>query len=406
MGGVAKPFAQIMVRFTSVGQLPDISRNGRKAESCKFLTTNLSTPGLSALQVSRVGKTPDSNKGSDSDMDIEGSEGYRYKQNGLVKQSFSITTSTGNHLHLISYFSRADPQQLLTPTTDPALRHIRPPPGVYPESTVHEQQSIPAVTRAPMAAQTVAYGPPGYAARAPPGVPPNPAYAQAHYPPAQWQGPPATSAPNGYHQQYPQGTGAPLPQPSHHPVAYPPVTSAPGDPGLPRPLASGHHRSGSGSTYPAYGSARPSPHSGTASLAPPMSSRHTSQANSPAGTPPSQQIDPALGHNGAPINAPVSHGGNHLPPVRNDLSTRTPSPAPSATKRDWTGTPVSRDTNSSGGTIPSIGTLMNGVAGPERSKSASPGSRRGEGLQDIPNEKMGFGEDMRALRVLDRAFKT
>jgi len=41
-----------------------------------------------------------------------------------------------------------------------------------------------------------------------------------------------------------------------------------------------------------------------------------------------------------------------------------------------------------------------------RSGSKSPGGtvRKADGPQDIPSEKLGFGEDMRALRVLDRAF--
>src|SRR6266536_4293855 len=99
-----------------------------------------------------AGKTPDSGRGSDEDQDMdgEGPDGYRYKPDGLMKQSFSITTSTGQHLHLISYHSRPHPNapELLTPTTDPALRHIVPVKGMYPESTVHEQG--PAVTRAPM----------------------------------------------------------------------------------------------------------------------------------------------------------------------------------------------------------------------------------------------------------------
>jgi hypothetical protein len=43
-----------------------------------------------------------------------------------------------------------------------------------------------------------------------------------------------------------------------------------------------------------------------------------------------------------------------------------------------------------------------------RSKSRSPGGTQLDGptdIQDIPSEKLGFGEDMRALRVLDRGFK-
>src|SRR4051812_32394326 len=43
---------------------------------------------------SRAGKTPDSNRGSDEDPaegGEEGPDGYRYKPDGLMKQSFSIT---------------------------------------------------------------------------------------------------------------------------------------------------------------------------------------------------------------------------------------------------------------------------------------------------------------------------
>jgi len=58
----------------------------------------------------KPGKTPDSSwKGSDEDQDDGEADGYRYKADGLVKQSFSITTSTGQHLHMISYYSRPRP---------------------------------------------------------------------------------------------------------------------------------------------------------------------------------------------------------------------------------------------------------------------------------------------------------
>ncbi|KAK3067261.1 Gluconate transport-inducing protein, partial [Teratosphaeriaceae sp. CCFEE 6253] len=89
------------------------------------------------------------NDGAESDG---GQESYRYKPDGLMKQSFSITTNGGQHLHLISYYSRTSTtaQTLIQPSNDPQLRHIRPEKGMYPESTVHEQSTIPAVTRGPM----------------------------------------------------------------------------------------------------------------------------------------------------------------------------------------------------------------------------------------------------------------
>ncbi|RYP70506.1 hypothetical protein DL771_005443 [Monosporascus sp. 5C6A] len=96
------------------------------------------------------GRTPDSGRLSDEDPDGE-PEGYRYKADGLMKQSFSITTSAGQHLHLISYFSRPHPgaPDLPQPSTDPSLRHIIPAKGMYPESSLHDANP-PALTRAPM----------------------------------------------------------------------------------------------------------------------------------------------------------------------------------------------------------------------------------------------------------------
>ncbi|UZP42612.1 hypothetical protein NXS19_010428 [Fusarium pseudograminearum] len=98
------------------------------------------------------GKTPDSGRGSDEDQDDGEPEGYRYKADGLMKQSFSITTSSGQHLHLISYYSRPQPGQpeLQQPTSDPALRGITPVKGMYPESSMGEANTTPALTRAPM----------------------------------------------------------------------------------------------------------------------------------------------------------------------------------------------------------------------------------------------------------------
>lgn len=98
------------------------------------------------------------------DSDGEGPDGYRYKPDGLMKQSFSITTSSGQHLHLISYYSRANANNLTQPTNDAQLRHIRPPKNMYPESSINDVQAVPAVTRAPMppspyhAAAPVAHG--------------------------------------------------------------------------------------------------------------------------------------------------------------------------------------------------------------------------------------------------------
>lgn len=75
--------------------------------------------------------------------------------------------------------------------------------------------------------------------------------------------------------------------------------------------------------------------------------------------------------------------------------------------------------NSHSSNIPSIGALMNGSS-PEAFKSGpgngsaeaqsdvsggrSPNGTKKDGPQDIPSDKVGFGEDMRALKVLDKNF--
>lgn len=188
---------------------------------------------------------------SDEDVDDGEPEGYRYKADGLMKQSFSITTSSGQHLHLISYYSRPQPGQpeLAQPTNDPALRTIVPVKGMYPESSMGEANQTPALTRAPMQQppyigaphhhphqQPYApqYAQPGY------GWPPSPAatppyshyttapYASGGLPPLQSRnGPPH----HAYGAQGPPPPGAQHPQysyPAHHyESALPPLQSTP-----------------------------------------------------------------------------------------------------------------------------------------------------------------------------------
>lgn len=63
-----------------------------------------------------------SDNGSKDGSDEDGPDGYRYKPDGLMKQSFSITTSQGQHLHLISYYARSSPTAnvLMQPSQDPS----------------------------------------------------------------------------------------------------------------------------------------------------------------------------------------------------------------------------------------------------------------------------------------------
>ncbi|KAK4444975.1 camp-independent regulatory [Podospora aff. communis PSN243] len=164
-----------------------------------------------------AGKTPDSGRGSDEDQEEAEPDGYRYKADGLMKQSFSITTSTGQHLHLISYFARNHPIELKMPSNDPNLRGIIPAKGMYPESSLNEGAS--AMGRAPMQQPGYAqqhHGAPGYAPPYPPHQywPPSPVATPpygAHYPPGPpYQQPPLPPPPP---HQYP---GHPHQHPYQH----------------------------------------------------------------------------------------------------------------------------------------------------------------------------------------------
>ena len=381
--------------------------------------------GFAPIAATRPGRTPESTRGSDSDLELageDGPDGYRYKPDGLMKQSFSITTSTGNHLHLISYYARSHPtaQALVQPTNDPGLRHIRPAKGMYPESTVHEQQNIPAITRSPMVSGPLAAVPQmANYARSGPGLPPN-------YPPHgyAWPSPPMSTA-HGYGYHFGPGS---LPPPqagnqnSHAPLSYtqsmPPNSQAPHPSSYnqphppsaennfahPSPLSTHHRNSSSGSSLSQYHT-NPSPHLAPSLLGP----QQQPQSQSPSSTPPLAKMDPRIDPR---LIAPSPLAQQQT--LHSADKARTPSPHPKQEPRSNTSTPKENGA-SQASTIPSIGAIMNGSSKDNadaqsdasgRSSSRSPGGTKKEGPQDIPSEKLGFGEDMRALRVLDRAFKT
>ncbi|KAI9791520.1 MAG: hypothetical protein M1816_003864 [Peltula sp. TS41687] len=387
---------------------------------------------------SRAGKTPDSTRGSDSDVEMgdEGPDGYRYKPDGLMKQSFSITTSTGQHLHLISYYSRSHPAaaSLMQPSNDPGLRHIRPQKGMYPDSTVHEQQNVPVANRggplssAHYSSVPVPHGPPptvgpphvyhprsgathplSYASPSAFGWPPSPVSTPPH---------PYANGPYGPPAQLPAVNGgsagaSPL-QYSAAPAVIP--TSAPGydrPPPLPLSEAGGmvhpppallHRRSGSSD----------SPSSMHRYI--PTSSPHTPVAE-PAQIPtsaPSLKIDPRL----TALSGPTAVV---LPPNKSTSSTTTRPMAHSRVGDSGRDSAGGMMMMMMGTGIPSIGTLMmKGPAPAEdgetkmKEQSVSPGGSRSPAAgsmkcggmpKDIPSEKLRFaGEDARAIRVLDRAF--
>ncbi|KAJ5094440.1 hypothetical protein N7456_010301 [Penicillium angulare] len=370
---------------------------------------------VSQSSVPRSGKTPES-RGSDDDRGDgtdEGPDGYRYKPDGLMKQSFSITTSTGQHLHLISYYARAHSSALALqqPTTDQALRHVRPQKGLYPESTVNDQQNLPVVTRGPMAG--AAYP-----------ITPHPHPPMGAYPPR------TTHAPS-YAPSYTWGPPTPLPTPPsvsvHYGPGYIPAVSGPngapqyGQPPHQPPPHTHHH-----------GLPPPPPHGVPMYERPHHESVHTA-GPPPAGPPGYPGRSPQMrehmergsprGH-GQPMSDPrlasprvVSASGI---PQQNGI-TKSPhmlkQTPPSVHQLVPIGTPPKPSEQGPPGAVPGIGSLMasaslapiSAAGHPAGSGSPGAGTPRpgapGEGPRDIPNEKIGFvGEDMRALRQLDRVF--
>lgn len=346
-------------------------------------------------------------QGNEGDSD-GGPDGYRYKPDGLMKQSFSITTNNGQHLHLISYFSRAavSTQALVQPSSDPQLRHIRPEKGMYPESTVHEQSTIPAVTRGPMG---------------------SPSYTHSPHQPSPY----ARAAPYGYasHPGWapPSPMHTPPPHPHYSPYYHQPHGHYPGQ----SPLQNMHYPPPQG----AYG--QPPPMTAFDRPPPPLSS------NNGLPPPPSQQQYgqpyPPHGHPGGYAYANTYHPGYQPPPIQGGGPPYAPSQPvqhydarPSAaahpqppSDRSETHQPAQPSQPqahangdqqahagapapvSSGQTIPSISAMLNGGengAPPPRTNSRGSGGTSPRPLQDIPMHKLGFeaNRDVHVLRNLDK----
>ncbi|CAK7269637.1 Gluconate transport-inducing protein [Sporothrix epigloea] len=161
------------------------------------------------------GRTPDSSgRSSDDDQDDGEPDGYRYKADGLMKQSFSITTSTGQHLHLISYYARPSPgsPDLPQPIIDPSLRIVVPVKGMYPESSMSDSIPATAVLRVGQSPHDHHHPPPHYAHQQHQ-QPPPPHYLPGQYsqPGYSWPPSPATTPP--YSSQYTTNSAPYPPQP-------------------------------------------------------------------------------------------------------------------------------------------------------------------------------------------------
>ncbi|KAK0252478.1 Gluconate transport-inducing protein [Friedmanniomyces endolithicus] len=340
-------------------------------------------------------------QGNDGDSD-GGPDGYRYKPDGLMKQSFSITTNNGQHLHLISYFSRATAvtQNLMQPSNDPQLRHIRPEKGMYPESTVHEQSTIPAITRGPMASPGYApspHQPSPYSRPAPYGYAPQP------WPHSPMPTPPPHSA---YGPYYPQQHGPHPGQSYLHQMQYPTQQqSAYGPTAFDRPPPP---MSSTGLPPPPqqqYGQAQPGTNPYPAYPYPPNvypTYQHPSAQQSAYPPPHAQPPHPYY-------SRPQHEAPTQDPNVRKEERLEPYPPPPSQTyatgeQQAQAGAQVP---STSGQTIPSISSMLNGEgqAPPPRTNSRSSGGASPRPLQDIPSHKLGFeaNRDMQALRNLDKS---
>ncbi|KAJ0116842.1 cAMP-independent regulatory protein pac2 [Diaporthe amygdali] len=345
-----------------------------------------------------AGKTPDSGRGSDEDPDDGEPDGYRYKADGLMKQSFSITTSQGQHLHLISYFSRPHPSEpeLPQPSSDPSLRHIVPVKGMYPESSMNEQP-VPAMTRTPMAS---AYAPapphpaqyhPQYAQQSPyPGWPPSPVATppyshytvSAPYPPAQLPPPPPA--------------GVPYPPPHHgHPHQYlpgpPPPHPAYDRPQLPPPGSASQPRV-TPSMLPHYSQGQPQ-----------LRSPHLAQIRINEESPRLQQLQLKAGGAGRTMPGPLPAVHSSTPPPR-ALSQSPPNVGNKASLSALLHpqpTPTSSEPNSAAGSNSATSSPRGtGAAmGSGTMSSSAMNNAAAAGLM-----AKGFHEDARALDVLNKKF--
>jgi hypothetical protein len=338
--------------------------------------SNAFAPPVTTNSSQRAGRSPNPD-GSDSDgMDPEGPDGYRYKPDGLMKQSFSITTATHQKLHLISYYARSHPasSNLVQPTQDASLKHIRPVKGMYPESTVHEQQNVP--VRTSMISSMPHHTPLQHS--------PVMGYnRQGATHPASYQQLPANS-----YGWPPSPVGTPPTNMTGVPVQQyvTPVTlsgsaipGASGSYGVPPPIAQfaptpvAQDGSESPRMYerpllPTPSSLGSSSHRGSVGMLLAPRSPNNAHAQIQRSTPPL----------GLPLPYPTQPHDDRLSPAATSISTSTPPE----------------------GEVPQfdISPLRSGSTGGDSDAA------RSLEVQDIPSEKFGFREDVRALRVLDRVF--
>ncbi|KAJ8100493.1 Gti1/Pac2 family-domain-containing protein [Lipomyces tetrasporus] len=343
---------------------------------------------------SRRGDNDDEER-SDSDRGDDGPDGYRYKPDGLMKQSFSIQTSSHLKLHLISYYSRSQVhhgQDLMQPSHDPALKFIRIPKGMYPDATSGEAEAMSmSITPQPQPTPlfthhqhpSMAYQQP----LGPPHMSPIPHHQQAYAMQQQQQHQYASQLQLPVHHQPPlphapmHQVPPPPPQSLHVPQQPPPVSQLPSilsrAPQTPQ---------------------QPAPQQ----IVQPLAHQQYGWPPSPASTPPNYSL-----HSMSAMAQAQSQSRPQHQPQQMTLN----SPAPSL---------VAKSLESG---LPALHTLPQQPHQPllphqqiprhmqtgERPFSAA--SLRADGMsrdslevQDIPFDKVSWGEDVRAIKELNKTF--
>ena len=356
--------------------------------------------------VSITGTYPKSTRGNDDDRGGADRDpgGFRYKPDGLTKQSFSITTSTGHRLHLIGYYSRSNPlaTSMQQPTADPALRHILPQKGLYPESAVNDQQNISQVSSGPIARGTSSTSPscvgdffrttnapsntPSCAWPPTSAVSDGPTY---YMPVSAISGPPhgQTQCQTKTHQQYQLYTphSPPPPPPQELPVPHCPATRA-----AKLILSSAVPHSAHPGDMPIY------PTQSTFSI---DELYHDQQSSKTSYN--EMSSDPKLT---SPRALASAHHSNGVPPGVNSPYLLEQAALPSAIgnslKADDSVLSIGASTGGASlaplsSTAATMGSPLSAQYGPASSKEPL----------DIPNEKLeSDADDIRALRLLDRVF--
>ncbi|CAG2004062.1 unnamed protein product [Fusarium graminearum] len=98
-------------------------------------------------------ETQKSEHSGDEGQDSRESQEQLYKRNGLVKLSLSITTSSGQRLHLVSYYSTQHGQpELQQPANDPAMQNViyKMDMRLYPELQMDKAGTSLATACAPI----------------------------------------------------------------------------------------------------------------------------------------------------------------------------------------------------------------------------------------------------------------